>query len=729
MEIIRRGLILPEEEAVANQLKNLPDHWWCIGGDGNRFSFKKGSGTQIDFIVIAPKGIFFIDSKNIRTIELSGGNTVRFLSSSGKQIRKTTKRDNPVEDIIEERYQAKDWLRNRGLEDFLTRDRKDLKVFLHGLVVIANEQTVQYKNCTLDQLNYYSHKYPTLIPISMLTTNYFESMSLPPNCKNLTQEEMWVLFKLFHNPDMTITQILNEIRKEEDKLFREQQVFLEKLRLLEQENIQLAQKSNDLEGTRNQLMSMNQELKEAVQSHDQTIQSLSGERDDLDHLNNKLKEEILELEQLKEQSKEMDGYRRKTDELSKKVNSLEHEKKKLIKKNDNYLASSIVKKLKGYKIASITFAFVIGLCTLYIWLSPDMKVNDAGRLDKINSSNTLATLETLFPSMEAFYKEKKYKKLVTMWEEYILKGDDIEPNELVKGFHKYDMLIKYLAKSYQKSTNKEAKRKASLYYDIYAEIANDPKEIIDAHYWRSISHIELESDLDESIRDLKEASKLNKEKLKDFYPNKIRIIMNLALSYQTIETGITITGSKKKNYSKALRVNDFFEEALKYYEKGRYLALDQKDIKMQANFQNAMGHLYKYKNNYRKAYGKFMSVIYLLSGYQKQSPEVAEKIMVAYNDAGATASGMNFTRSAIKNYVKAIALSEDSNSLVGMQKRKIYQANFRRNLGNLYLKTKNYNNALKELEKAYGLAKELELSKVSEYKKLFDIAKKKLVLY
>ncbi len=727
MEIIRRGLILPEEEAVANQLKNLPDHWWCIGGDANRFSFKKGFGTQIDFIVIAPKGVFFIDSKNISTIELSDGNTVRFLSSSGKQIRKTTKRDNPVEDIIEERYQAKDWLRDRGLEDFLTKDRKDLKVFLHGLVVIANEQTVQYKNCKLDQLNYHSHKYPTLIPISMLTTQYFESMSLPPNCKNLSQEEMWVLFKLFHNPDMTITQILNEIRKEEDKLFREQQIFLEKLRLLEQENIQLSQKSKDLEGTRNQFMSMNQELKETVQSSEQTIESISGERDYLDDLNNQLKGEILELEKLKEQSKEIARYRQRAEELSKIVTSLEQDKKKLIKKNDIHLASNIVKKLKGYKIASITFAFVIGLCALYIWLSPDMKSNYVGRLDKITRSNTLPTLVAIFPRMEAFYEEKKYKKLVTMWEKH--KGDDIEPNELVKGFHKYDILIKYLAKSYQQSTSKEAKRKASLYYDIYAEIANDPKEIIDAHYWRSISHIELESDLDESIRDLKEALRLNKEKLKDFYPNKVRIIMNLALSYQTIETGMTITGSKKKNYSKALRVNDFFEEALKYYEKGRYLALDKKDIKMQANFQNAMGHLYKYKKNFRKAYDKFTSVVHLLSGYQEQSPEVAEKIMIAYNDAGATASGMNFTRSAIKNYLKAIALSENPKSLVGTQKRRIYQANFRRNLGNLYLRTKNYNNALKELEKAYGLAKELNLSKVSEYKKLFDMAKKKLVIY
>ncbi len=726
MEIIRRGLILPEEEAVANQLKNLPDHWWCIGGDGNRFSFKKGIGTQIDFIVIAPKGIFFIDSKNIHTIEMSDGNTIKFLSSTGKQIRKTTKRDNPVEDIIEERYQAKDWLRKRGLEDFLSRDRKDLKVFLHGLVVIANEQTVQYRNCKLDQINYYSHKYPTLVPISMLTTQYFESMSLPPNCQSLTQEEMWMLFKLFHNPDMTITQIFNEIKKEEDKLFREQQVFLEKLRLLEQENLQLNKTSNDLEGTRNQLMSMNQELSETVQSREQSIQSLSGEKDQLEGLNNQLKDEVLEVEKLKEQNKEIQGYRQKAEELSKKVISLENEKRKLIKKNDNQLASSIVKKLKGYKIASASFAFVIIIFTLYIWLSPDMKVNDAGRLDKINSSNTLSTLERIFPTMEAFYKEEKYKKLVSMWEKYILKGKSIEPQELSKGFHKYDILIKYLAKSYQKSaTNKEAKRKASIYYDIYAEIASDPKEIIEAHFWRSISHIELESDLDESIRVLKEALKINKEKLKDSYHWKVNILRNLALSYQTIETGKTITVSKKKNYSKDLNVSDFYEEALKYYEKGRYLALDHKDILMQADLQNEMGHLYKYKKNFRKAYDKFMSVVDLLTGYKKQSPVVSEKIMVAYNDAGAIASRMNRMSPAIKNYVKAIAMSENPQNPVEDQKRKVYQASFRRNLGGLYLRMKMYDKALIELKKAYGLAKELNLAKVSEYKKLFDQAQKK----
>ncbi|MDH4129142.1 MAG: NERD domain-containing protein, partial [Spirochaetota bacterium] len=438
MEIFRRGVILTQEEDVANKLKELPNNWLCIGGDGNRFSFKKGEGVQIDFIVISPKGILLIDAKNIHTIELIDGNTIRFLNAEGKQISKNKKRDNPIDDVIDDRYQAKDWLRERGLEDFLTKDKKDLKVFIHSIVVIANENNVQYKNCKLEQLSYYTHKYPSLIPLSNLNKDFFDSLYLPQNCKELSHEEMWTLFKIFYNPDMTITQILNEIRKEEDTLFQEKQVFLEKMRLLEQENIGLNKKVVDLEGTRNNLMSVNQALTNDIEKTNDEKEKIKNKLNSIETENRKLYEDNNELLKYKEYEIQLEDYREKYNESRKSIEQLENDINKLRSKKEKENIRIFKKRIIRYRIIFVPLIILLFVGWLMFFIMPS---NDG----IINADKTLSTIELIFPKIKDYYKESKYKELIKFWDNKVLMNG--KKDFSLKDYLQYNIVFYYIAES------------------------------------------------------------------------------------------------------------------------------------------------------------------------------------------------------------------------------------------------------------------------------------------
>ena len=723
MEIIRRGLILPEEEAVANKLRGFPDKWWCIGGDSNRFSFKKGEGTQIDFIVIAPKGIFFIDAKNINTIEQGQGNIIQFFNSEGKQVRKNIKRENPVDEIIEDRYIAKDWLRNKGIPEFMTNDRKDLKIFMHGVVVLSNEENINYKNCSLESISYYNHKYPTLIPLSRLTNEFIENMNLPSNCKELTNEEMWALFKIFYSPDLSITQILNEIKKDEDRLYEEKRIFIEKMRLLETENVNLNIKTKELEGTRNNLIAVNQELNDSIKNNNITISDKNNEIDNLKSNQNSLEQTIEQLQVLKDKELEASDYLTKLTELNKKYSTLENHHNKLKLKFVKGRSSLGSKSSFHYKIASIVLFLLLMSSIAYflIYYSKDNTFHHT------NTDKVFTIIENTYPVIKELYQNQKYNELIKFWEK------NINSNEIdiKRAYNQYEPLLFFLAKAYQENKKNPKNRnlqKARKYYDTFIEITKNPKWLIEAYYYKSITFIEQKVQLDVAISDLNKAMEINKIYFADDKIQSMRLLLNLGFSYRLIDKDET--ESMKTHYQKVLKVHDFSLKAIDYYKKGRDIASKLNDRLRQAEFLSRIGEIYLSKKEFLKANEQFSQQVLLLDSFDEKDLstkdlkiEVLENRMLAYNDVGASYSFLKRYDKAEEYYKKAIDMTQ-SNKIIDESIRKRYEAEFSRNLGVMYTSTKKFNKALPVLENAYNIAKDLKFKDIENYQKHYDDVKK-----
>jgi len=342
-----------------------------------------------------------------------------------------------VEEIIDTRYQTKDWLKDRGIADFLTPDRKELKVFIHGLVALSNENQITYKNCKLEDLSYHKHKYPTLITLSELTEKYFNGLNLPANCKELSQDEMWALFKVMYNPDLTITQILNEIKKEEDTLFQEKHVFLEKLRLLEQENLTLTQTNSDLEGMRNNLMTLNHELTYDVEKVIQSKELLQGELDELKLENKKLAEAADELEILKERSDELDEIKENSSEISKQLSDLEQENRKLKLRQEKKGIAILAKRMEQFRLASVILILLLGFSVAYFTLI-NPGAGSGGGMKR-------STLERIYPQIEELYKSQAYEKIVKIWKDTKFSSSELKSAD----YQRFGLIFFYVGAAYQ----------------------------------------------------------------------------------------------------------------------------------------------------------------------------------------------------------------------------------------------------------------------------------------
>ncbi len=684
MEIIKRGTILPQEEVVANKIRQLPNNWWCIAGDSNRFTFKKGYGSQIDFLIISPKGVFLIDSKNVSTIELSEGNLVSFYNSSGKQIRK--KRENPVEEVIENKYNAKDWLRNKGIKDLLTPDNKDLKVYIHGLVVISNDN-VKYKNCSLKQLNYYSHKYKTLIPIEELNKDFFESIDLPPNCKKLTKEEMWTLYKIFYNPDMNFSQILTEVKREADSLVQEKYVFFEKVRILENENLNLNKKVDELEGTRNNLITMNQDLNDKTNLLDNQVKSLSKEIALSKELNKILKEGNTKYENIENDLKITTD---KANTLRAKIIILESENKKLIKKTEKQKQHN---QLTIFKITSVILASLLSIWVIYFFVK--VPTNN-GIIEVYGSRKIFYRLEKYYPSIRKLYENKNYNKAIQFWQNNVLAGKDFKSQDM----HGYDNIFFYLAVSYQKKGSLD---NAIKYYDIFTELSQNRnhKKLLEAYLNRVDIH-KKKKDIPRAIGALQDA----KEIVKNIFKNSnekplwdIRIYNSLAGVYRLV-------GSLRLAEQKDLGIKNPYELAMTNYYNAIRIASRVKNYIVESKVLLEIANMFlKDKKDYRRAIKKFDAIITFLkknkNNFDKADKNSIDRIrMTVYHGLGVAFANINNNINAEQNYLTAIEISEN-------YKDKIYEATFRLNLANLYKHLKKYSKAQYQIEKAYSIAQKL----------------------
>lgn len=714
MEIIRRGLILPEEREVAEKLKSFPDHWWCIAGDANRFSFRKGEGTQIDFLVISPKGIFLIDSKKVSLIERSEGNAVYFKNTKGKRIYKSPKRDNPVEDILDERYQAKDWLMRRGIEDFLTKDRHELKVFIHGVVVLANENTLSFENCNWDTLSYFSHKYPSLIPLSRLDLSYFDSLTPPRHCLELSSEEMWLLFKVFYNPELSLVQIFHQIKKGEEKFLQEKQIFSEKIELLEKENIQFHEKSLENEArqknieskteefqNKNQLLELElEEARRSLQEKDnsqkrldleQEKKYLSSQKDirELDQQSNDLKDQNLKLNQ------EIDHFKQQLKE--EREHQKERGKTQIVRSSFFYSLS-----YRG-RLALIVSSFLVLLGFGWWIYSNQDKTKDSSVL----SMQIFSSIEKVYPEITTAFEQKEYDKLLKLWQVKVLKEKDFNAQSL----HQYDRIFFFVARSYEEE---KAYENAIQYYDTYTELTENPKELLESYYHRSLSYIHLGSELDRAIFDLNQAREINTTHFDRSYLWEIQILWNLGLAYKMVAK--ELTPAKRDYYVNLLGLDNWTEEALKFYQEGRDLALKNQDPLSQVNFQSEIAHLYLFQKEFELALKEFQEVI-LVSESLEESSSSLEINMVAYNDLGVAYAYLGEVERAEESYLKALQLTKDNESILEEEKRKVYEFRFNQNLASLYSKEKRYQEAIEPLKKAYLLAKELNLPNWEVYEK------------
>lgn len=717
MEIIRRGLILSEEEDVANQLRTLPNNWWCIGGDGNRFVFKKGEGTQIDFLVIAPKGIFLIDAKNIHTVEMSDGN-IRFLSAQGKVVRKDTRRNNPVEEIIEERYQAKDWLKAKGLEEFLTKDRKELKIYVHGMVVIANENNVQYKNCKLDDINYHQHKYPTLITLSQLNKDFFDQLHLPPNCSELSQEEMWALYKIFYNPDMTVTQILNEVKKEEEKLFEEKHIFLEKLRLLEEENISLSKNSAELQETRNNLLNMNKELSEKVEVHESENKALSSEAKKLEEENQKLKNEFVNLAKVNEnyhedydkQNEKITTFKDEVNLLRSQLSVSENENKKLNSKVNRLSSRKFLKQLTFFRISTIAFFLIsITLGSLY-YFAP------RGSIDPpVDPDEFIVKMSKHYPFIYNDYHRKDYQKVIDTWQNKVLQNNDFTLSQ----YKKYETLFYFLAKSYY---NKGSYENAIRYFDIFTELSSEVEHQVEGNFYRSIAHIELNKDLDRAVFELREARDLllssnidgKNQWLYDIY-------WYLSIAFEKMSNSPL---ALKKFNAKVLKIkiNEFTRYALRNLQAGSDLALRNNDIKHQINFQLKIGNIYDLSRDFKKSIEQNQKVISTIRSSDPRNEFDLEKTL-AYGNIGVIYSQLSQFKLSEKNYLKAIEITLETKQNTrdfNENLRERYRLKYYRDLTNIfYYRANDAKKAIIYAKPMYELAKKLKVPDLGIYQSLY----------
>ncbi|MDH4129747.1 MAG: tetratricopeptide repeat protein, partial [Spirochaetota bacterium] len=316
-------------------------------------------------------------------------------------------------------------------------------------------------------------------------------------------------------------------------------------------------------------------------------------------------------------------------------------------------------------------------------------------------------------------KESKYKELIKFWDNKVLMNG--KKDFSLKDYLQYNIVFYYIAESYQKT---EAYKEAVKYYDIFAELTRSPDNLIKIYFNRSISLLELKSELDRAIFDLKEALRLVENRPDKDSKWNIRILWTLGLTYKVISTDVS--EAKKRYYTKRLGISNFLEETINYFKKGADLSLQSDDIPFWIKFQTEIGDIYRAQKKYQNAIQVYEYLASMLQSQLERTEDDYITIMVAYNDIGGCYSLMDRVLLAESNYQKALKLNEEYSQYITNPKRKIYEALFNQNLGSLYYRLKWYERSLQPLKKAYEIAKELNLPQLGIYEKKYKDVQKKL---
>lgn len=616
MQIIRKGVILEEEKRIEERLKLLPDNWFCIAGDANRFTFKTGLSTQIDFIVICPFGIFFIDAKNVSTIEKSIDDNIYFLNQKGQKIIKDSqsKRVNPVEDILNIRYQFLNWFSEKGISDFFTysKNKRNLKIFFHALVVLSNEPSIKYKNCKLDNLPYTTHKNKTLISYSQLNEEYFKNVNLPISCKVLDQNEMAFLFKIFYYPDLSVVDLFNQFKIFENQLFAEKQIFLEKIKFLEKENNELNQRSTNIYSMNKVLLEDNQKYKKETESLNKRIIELKEYQKILlgNNINNK--------NIINEMEEKVKKYGNIEEEILKKESEnqiiLRKYKKIKIYEDKNFL-KRISKKLKVYKYSFLINMFI----TIFIISFMMYKFNPFNSYTRIHFNDgykTLALIEKFYFTIESFFDQKKYDKIIDIWQKEIIKNSELTTNLLKQ----YNLIFYYIAMAYQ---NQKSYENAIKYYNMFIELSKDRDALITAYYHRGNAYLELKSNFDQAIFSFKKAIHLNKE-LNNKQDQEKDYQLNIVFRYKLGNAYALISiGNKdlKEQYKKSLNENNFYQKAIFYYQEALDITKSE-DLDNQVQIYSTIANIHFKNEEYLKAIEIYKKIIKKVNFKKKYAREI-----------------------------------------------------------------------------------------------------------